>query len=266
VPPEILGRAVERLVRSGYHEIVLTGVNTGDYGKDLSPRSSLARLLTRLLEQRGPARIRLNSLEPRTVSDEVVRLLAEQPGLAPHVQVPLQSGCDAVLKRMRRNYRTPLYLERLQRLREAVPEIGLGADVIVGFPGETEAEFAQTERFIADSPLNYLHVFSWSERPGTPAAALDARVPGPVVRRRSARLRELAATLGHRFRRGFVGRRLEAVVLGSRGGGDSGRALTGNFIDVALDGGTSATPGTLVPVRITGAERETTHGVVEVGG
>jgi threonylcarbamoyladenosine tRNA methylthiotransferase MtaB len=142
-----------------------------------------------LLAIRGSNRIRLNSLEPLTVTDEIVDLIAREPRLASHLQVPLQSGSETLLRRMRRNYRLEQYATRLTRLRSAIPEIGLGADVIVGFPGETDELFEETYRFVENSPLNYLHVFAWSARPGTPAADLGDRVHGATVRARSRRLR-----------------------------------------------------------------------------
>ncbi|MCK5380132.1 MAG: MiaB/RimO family radical SAM methylthiotransferase, partial [Candidatus Latescibacteria bacterium] len=129
-------REAKFLVEAGYREIVLTGVNVGDYGRDLEPRCDLAALLRRLLSVCGPNRIRLNSLEPLTLTDEIVELMAGDPRLAPHVQVPLQSGSPTILRAMRRNYRLEQYRDALDRLRGAVPDVGLGADVIVGFPGE----------------------------------------------------------------------------------------------------------------------------------
>ena len=248
---------------AGYHEIVLTGVNTGDYGRDLEPPTSLAALLRDLLEVAGPNRIRLNSLEPLTVTDEIVELFASQPRLAPHLQVPLQSGSPAILRLMRRNYRLSAYRERVERLREAVPGIGLGADVIVGFPGETEERFRETYEFIADSPLNYLHVFSWSARPGTPAAELPERVPEREITRRSKSLRGLADDLSRAFRRGLVGRSLDAVVLDEvRGPGRELRALTGNFVEVLLEPG-SARRRDLVRVRIERIDGDRTLATVE---
>ncbi|MGD8377177.1 MAG: MiaB/RimO family radical SAM methylthiotransferase, partial [Acidobacteriota bacterium] len=136
VAPEDVETRVRDLIRAGYREIVLTGVNTGDYGLDLSPRTTLAALLRRILPLPGLGRLRLNSLEPRTVSDEIVDLLAEDPRLAPHLQIPLQSGSDAVLREMRRNYRASFYADLVERLRRRAPDIGLGADLIVGHPGE----------------------------------------------------------------------------------------------------------------------------------
>ncbi len=261
VPPQQVERALCSLLAAGYREVVLTGVNTGDYGRDLSPRTDLARLLRRLLAVLGPNRIRLNSLEPLTVTDEIVALMSGDPRLAPHLQVPLQSGSDAILRRMRRNYRLSSYLERVEAVRRAVPHAGLGADVIVGFPGETDARFAETLRFLEASPLNYLHVFAWSPRPGTPAADLPDRPHGSIVRERSARLRELAARLGHRFRRGFEGECLDAIVL-QAAAGNGIRALTGNYIELTVERhGWVPRRGDLIAARVGRAEPGRTRAV-----
>jgi threonylcarbamoyladenosine tRNA methylthiotransferase MtaB len=254
VPSEEVLEGAASLFRTGYREIVLTGINTGDYGIDLEPRTDLAALLEQLLAICGPNRIRLNSLEPLAISGGIVELMAAEPRLAPHLQVPLQSGSEEILRLMRRNYRLGQYLEKLQELRARVPHIGLGADVIVGFPGETDTHFRHTYDFIAGSPLNYLHVFSWSPRRGTVAAGLPGRIVGPVVRERSALLRRLADQLSLRFRRGFEGKLLDAVVL------TDVRALTGNYIDVKLEKG-EAVPGDLVGVEIRRARPDETIAV-----
>ncbi len=234
-PGDVLGRLGD-LTASGYREVVFTGVNTGEWGRDLAPRVALHDLLRRALAQDGLGRVRLNSLEPRTVTPEVIRLMADSGGrLAPHLQVPLQSGSDTVLARMRRNYRTADYRRVLGALRGANPDAGLGADVIVGFPGETEAEFEQTCRLIEGSELNYLHVFPYSQRPGTPAAAQPDQVPPPAIKERGARLRAIGRDLALRFRRRFVGRDVEALVLREARADGRLRALSGNFIDLWLD-------------------------------
>jgi len=257
VAPENVLASAGELAARGYHEIVFTGVNTGDYGLDLQPTTNLEALLRASLDRLGSVRLRLNSLEPRSVTDGIVRLMADDPRLAPHLQIPLQSGSDETLRGMRRNYRRSLWLERLETLRGAVPHVGLGADVIVGFPGETEERFEESYAFIAASPLNYLHVFSWSPRPGTPAAEFDRRVPPAEIRRRSARLRLLGAELAHEFRQRFVGERLDAIVLGPRSQDGALRALTGNYIEVVLPAG-SAAAGQPVEVEIVDVSREQT--------
>jgi threonylcarbamoyladenosine tRNA methylthiotransferase MtaB len=237
-------------------------VNTGDYGRDLDPKLNLAMLLHRLFDRCGPTRLRLNSLEPLTVTEEIIELLATEPRLAAHLQVPLQSGSAQVLRSMRRNYRRETYLDVLSNLRNAVPDIGLGADVIVGFPGETDTLFDETYDLIEGSPLNYLHVFSWSPRPGTPAADYPDRVDPRVQRNRSRRLRQLGADLSLRFRQRFEGRRLDAVALGHRRDELHQRALTGNFIDVDLPP-RSVEPGQPVNVRIGASTAERTLAFAE---
>jgi len=261
VPPDRVERVALDLIKDGYREIVLTGVNVGDYGRDLEPRTDLAALLRRLLDAVGPNRVRLNSLEPLTVRDSIIELMAADPRLAPHLQIPLQSGSDAILRAMRRNYGAGPYLERLGRLREAVPHAGLGADVIVGFPGETDARFRETLDLVQASPLNYLHVFAWSPRPGTPAAELSDRVHGSVVRERSAALRSLADDRSYRFRSGFAGEGLDAVVLSPSRDGRV-RALTGNFIEVSLPSH-ATTRGEIVRVRVEKVTRAETRAVVD---
>jgi threonylcarbamoyladenosine tRNA methylthiotransferase MtaB len=264
VPPRELSSSLAALVARGYQEIVLTGVNTGDYGRDLTPRTTLASLLSRLLETPGLGRLRLNSLEPRTVTDEILRLLKSDVRLAPHLQVPLQSGCDRVLGAMRRNYGTRFYAGLLERLRREIPTIGLGADVIVGFPGESEEEFEETCAFISASQLNYLHVFSYSHRPGTPASRLTGGVPRAVVEERSARLRTLGRELGLSFRRSLVGVPLRALVLYECRPDGRRRALTGNYIDMGIEPG-SAEPNTLVEAAICEAHLSDTRGEVRAG-
>jgi threonylcarbamoyladenosine tRNA methylthiotransferase MtaB len=253
-PDEVL-RRMARLTGAGYREIVFTGVNTGDYGRDLPSPLRLHDLIERALALPGLGRLRLNSLEPRTVTPAIVRLMAESDGrLARHLQIPLQSGCDAVLARMRRNYRTADYAAIAGRLRAAAPSIGLGADVIAGFPGESDREFEATCRFIEDSPLNYLHVFSWSPRPGTPAAALPDRAAPDVIRERSARLRAIGRSLSRRFRASFIGRTLPVLTLRAARPDGRLRALSDNFIDLGIDPpdrGTSGLVNRLLPATIT---------------
>lgn len=224
------------LLAAGYKEIVLTGVNTGDYGKDLDPGSDLVELLARLTGVPGDFRVRLNSVEPLCVTGALVDMIAGQPKIARHLQIPLQSGSDATLGAMRRNYRTRHYASVLQTLRARIPEIGLGADVIVGFPGEGESEFRQTVEFIRSVPLNYLHVFSYSRRPGTPASVLPGQIAPPVVAARSRTLRELGRELSGSFRQGQAGVPHRALVLGGRRADGRLRALTSNFIDLSIEG------------------------------
>jgi threonylcarbamoyladenosine tRNA methylthiotransferase MtaB len=255
--PMVLER-LAGLGRAGYQEVVLTGVNTGDWGRDLDPPARLHDLLEQALEAGAVPRIRLNSLEPRTVTDRIASLMAEASGgLARHVQVPLQSGCDATLARMRRNYRTADYARALERVLASVPDAALGADVIVGFPGETDAEFEATCRFVEAGPLAYLHVFPYSERPGTAAATFADRLPPAVVAARGARLRALGRALSLRYRRRFVGRTLRVLALRERRPDGRVRALSDNFIDCGIDPGVRPEGelfNRLLEVRITAAD------------
>jgi len=257
VPPEIVERSLLELLDAGYREIVLTGVNVGDYGRDLGESNNLQTLLERLLSVCGPNRLRLNSLEPLTVTDGIVDLMAAEPRLASHLQVPLQSGSREVLRGMRRNYRLEQYLDRLQTLRARVPDVGLGADVIVGFPTESEALFRESYDFVAASPLNYLHVFSWSARPGTPAAQLEERVPNAEIRRRSTAMRALGDQLSLKFRAGLVGQTLDAVALAPAADGRI-RALSGNFVELLLPAG-SARRGEVISARVSSATIDETE-------
>ena len=258
LPPDQVLRRISGLSAAGFREIVFTGVNSGDYGRDLDPPIALHDLLRRALLLPGLGRLRLNSLEPRTVTPEITGLLASSGGrLARHLQIPLQSGCDVILHAMRRPYRAADYAALLETLRRAIPAIGLGADVIVGFPGETDEQFDQTRRLIEASPLNYLHVFSYSVRPGTPAAARPDRVRPEVIRERRERLRSLGAELSLRFRRSFLGRTLPALTLQGRRPDGRLRGLSDNFIDIEIDpgrrrGGLSS--NRLLEVRITAVE------------
>lgn len=254
--PEVVAQA-RALAAQGVREIGLTGVNTGSWGADLEPARGLADLLEALLAADAvPERIRLNSLEPRTVTSRVLDLLAAHPKrLVPHVQIPLQSGCDRVLARMSRNYRTATYRRVVETAAARVPGICLGADVITGFPGETDADHAQTKAFLESLPLAYLHVFSYSPRPGTRAAELRAAVAPATVRARTNELRTVGAQLGRRFRVALAGSVQDALVLDGKGPGGARRALTGNYVEVLLDEGAAAA-GDIVPVRLGAPEAD----------
>ncbi|MCU0379543.1 MAG: tRNA (N(6)-L-threonylcarbamoyladenosine(37)-C(2))-methylthiotransferase MtaB [Bacteroidales bacterium] len=164
---EIADEARE-IVTSGVKEIVLTGVNVGDFGK--STGENLEELLKTLVKTEGLARLRLSSVEPNLLTDSIIELISAEPVLMPHIHMPLQSGNDKLLGLMRRRYTSGLFSERVARIRQLIPLAGIGADVIVGFPGETETDYEETYRFLEELPLSYLHVFSFSPRPGTPAA------------------------------------------------------------------------------------------------
>lgn len=212
-----------------YREVVLSGVNLGRWGREPGLRMRLVDLLRRLLAETEIERLRLSSVEPMDLSDGLLELMASSPRIARHVHAPLQTGSDAVLRRMRRWYRSRHYAERVRKARAWMPEAAIGADVLVGFPGETEAEFEESRAFIESLPFTYLHVFTYSERPGTPAAEMPGQVPVRERRQRSRVLRELAAAKNLEFRRNVIGKRLSAVTL------EQGAvALSSNYLKVEL--------------------------------
>jgi threonylcarbamoyladenosine tRNA methylthiotransferase MtaB len=210
-----------------YREVVLSGINLGRWGREAGGTLRLADLVRRLLEQTEIERLRLSSVEPMDWSDELLELVAGSPRVAKHVHAPLQSGSDRVLRRMHRKYRPRHYEDRIQKARAWMPDAAIGADVMTGFPGETEAEFEESRAFIDSLPFTYLHVFTYSERPGTPAAESAEQVPMEVRKERNRILRELAARKNLEFRRRMVGRKLSVVTLGEG-------ALSGNFLKVEL--------------------------------
>ncbi len=211
-----------------YAEIVLTGVNLGRWGREHGGGRQLVQLLRRLLDETPVRRLRLSSIEPMDWTDELIELVVTSSRIARHVHAPLQSGSDAVLRRMFRKYRPRHYRDRIMRAYQLMPDAAFGADVMTGFPGETEAEFQESADFIASLPFTYLHVFTYSERPGTRAAAVPDSVPWDVRKDRTRRLRELSEQKAQAFRRRLLGKTLSVVTLGGR------RAVSSNFVTVDL--------------------------------
>ncbi len=222
------GQVIEQVrnLAARYREVVLSGINLGRWGREAGT-FRLADLVRRLLEETGIERLRLSSVEPMDWSDDLLELVASSPRIAKHVHAPLQSGSDRVLRRMHRKYRPRHYEDRVRKARAWMPDAAIGADVMVGFPGETEAEFEESRAFIESLPFTYLHVFTYSERPGTPAAECEDRVPMEVRKERNRVLREMAARKNLEFRRAMVGRTLSVVTLNEG-------ALSGNFLKVEL--------------------------------
>lgn len=250
---EIL-REVHALVESGYREVVISGINLGRWGRDLSnslssqiPNSLSSRpqhslplaegnaewrdllfpvanskgrlrfeyLIRAILDETPLEKLRISSVEPMDWSDELIRLVAQSPRIAKHAHVPLQSASDRILRLMHRKYRPWHYREKIERIHAAMPAAAIGADVMVGFPGETDADFHQTRAMIEALPFTYLHVFTYSARPGTPAASMRNQVPVEIARERNRLLRELASEKRHAFMQSFVGGMVEAITLRS---------------------------------------------------
>ncbi|MFD1926519.1 tRNA (N(6)-L-threonylcarbamoyladenosine(37)-C(2))-methylthiotransferase MtaB [Sporosarcina siberiensis] len=209
--PEEVIRQAQQLVDAGYLEIVLTGIHTGGYGEDLKDYN-LARLLRDLeTKVKGLKRLRISSIEASQLTDEVIDVLKNSSIIVRHLHIPIQSGSDSVLKRMRRKYTMEFFAERLERLRDAMPQLAITSDVIVGFPGETEEEFMDTYNFIRDHRFSELHVFPYSKRTGTPAARMENQVDENVKNNRVHRLIELNDQLAKEYATLFDGEVLEVI-------------------------------------------------------
>ncbi len=235
LPPETVVDQVRGLVAAGAREIVLSGINLGSYGRDFTPRAYLGNAVRRILDETAVEHLRFSSIEPQDVTEDFASLVASSDRLAPHFHVPLQSGCDRILLAMHRWYRTELYAERIAVLRRMLPDAAIGADVIVGFPCESEDDFRETVEFIERLPVTYLHVFSFSARPGTAAESLAGAVRPEVTRERARALRELSAKKSAAFRAAQAGRLLRALTLNRHGEGWT-EALTANYLKVRIAG------------------------------
>jgi threonylcarbamoyladenosine tRNA methylthiotransferase MtaB len=244
---------VNTLVAAGYRELVISGINLGRWGRDLAPGTRMCGvrpfgklragsrppkaesadtfedLIRSILSDTSLEKLRISSVEPMDWSDDLIALVAESPRIAKHAHVPLQSGSDAVLRRMHRKYRPWHYREKIEKIRAAMPTAAIGADVMTGFPGETDAEFETTRRLIEELPFTYLHVFTYSPRPGTPAAEMVDQISVHIARERNKILRDLAEEKKRSFMRSFVGKTVQAITLGQCGAAapstSSGRAL-----------------------------------------
>ncbi len=233
-PDQVIAE-VQNLVAAGANEIVLSGINLGAYGRDFSPRVDLASVVRRILDETALEQLRFSSIEPQDVTEDFVALAASSPRIAPHFHVPLQSGSNNILKAMHRWYRAQHYAERIRLIRRLIPHAAIGADVIVGFPGETETDFDATRELIESLPFTYLHVFSFSTRPGTAAASLSGRVNENTIHERARILRALGRAKAAEFRKSQTAGVIRALTLARRGHGYT-EALTGNYLKVRIAG------------------------------
>ncbi len=225
---------IARVRSSGFREIALTGVHLGSYGRDLPLRSSLIDLLRMIAEAAGDDRVRfrISSLEPMDCSDEIVDLVADSSCFAPHFHLPLQHASNRMLVAMRRPYTIQYYRGLVDRIRERIPAASIGSDIIVGSPGETDADFAELEHYLADSPLTHVHVFPYSDRPGTAATQMPGKVHGSIVRDRAARIREIGRNLTDRFYDSQNGLVRSALTIE-----DGSLAVTDNYLKIRLEAG-----------------------------
>jgi threonylcarbamoyladenosine tRNA methylthiotransferase MtaB len=242
---------VRALVDSGYTEIVITGVHVGDFGLDLEERRALLPdLINDILRIQGLVRFRLSSIEPSTVSDELIQLMRSEERFARHFHIPFQSGSGEILARMNRRYSASEFADLLWRVVEAVPDCGIGTDVICGFPGETDAHFQTTFDALVELPITYIHPFTYSIRPGSTAESFQDQVPGEVRKRRTRSLKRLSRDKNLAFRKNHVGKIMPVYVEEARRNGKSILSgLTDNYLRVDLGSGSTTHP--LVDARLT---------------
>lgn len=219
----------KKLIHNGYKEVILTGVNVGDYGKHIG--KNLYKLLIDMLEVEGDYRIRISSIEPNLLTDEIIELTKTNSKLVNHFHIPLQSGSSKMLKLMQRRYKATFYEKLIYKLNQGIPDIGIGVDVIVGFPGETEEDFLETYNFLKALPISYLHVFTYSERPNTPAIEMDNVVPITERKKRNNMLRILSEKKRNEFYTKMVGKEVN-VIFEEGNGGNEMLGWTSNYVRV----------------------------------
>jgi threonylcarbamoyladenosine tRNA methylthiotransferase MtaB len=259
--PENILAEIRSLADYGFQEIVLTGVHLGAFGRRLEGCPHLADLLRRIVGIPGLGRIRLSSIEPMCFDRAIVRLAAESPVFAHHFHVPMQSGSDRILHLMRRPYTAARFQELLRYIQTELPDVGLGTDVLVGFPGETDRDFAETCGLIEQSPLTYLHVFPFSPRKGTEASSLPGQIPPRVMKLRLDKALEISRAKNLAFRRRFLGQVLPAITLAKEETMGMSVVLTGNYIHARVPG-LPVPPNRLVEIRIEDVRPDATFATI----
>jgi threonylcarbamoyladenosine tRNA methylthiotransferase MtaB len=274
VIPQVRGRSrslaphavideIRKLCERGAREVVLSGIDLGNYGRDLSPHAELGELLRRILDETSVERLRVSSVEPMDVTEDLIAIFAASGRMARHLHMPLQSGSDRILAAMHRWYHAEHYARRAELAREWLPDAAIGADVIAGFPSETEEDHQATLSLIERLPLTYLHVFSFSSRPGTSAADLRNQVSEQVIARRARELRALGEQKKSVFQAAHTGRAVRVLTLNRSGHDASGpwtRALSSNYLDARVSGVWPANQ--FLDVRITGVRDGHLTGVI----
>ena len=223
---------IRRLVAKGYREIVLTGIHLGNYGRDLHDGTSLATLVEELLRIPNLLRIRMGSIESVELSDDLINLIKDEPRVCRHLHLPIQSGSDAVLRRMNRHYRLPEYKKLISELREKIPGLALTTDLIVGFPGETEENFMETLETLRELRFSAIHVFPYSQRTGTPAAVFPNQVPGDIKKDRVHRVQELEKEVSKEYRKTFLQKTVHVLIEEEKNGYFEG--LSDEYIRVSI--------------------------------
>jgi threonylcarbamoyladenosine tRNA methylthiotransferase MtaB len=235
-PFESVLAGIQALSRSGYQEIVLTGIHLGNYGDDLIPKTCLGTLLNRIDDLNLIPRVRLSSIEPLELTDDIIKRVAESNILCHHFHIPLQSGDDHTLQRMGRPYTADDFRQRVTKIHNRLPDAAIGVDTIIGFPGETDTAFENTYTLIEELPIAYLHVFPFSPRPGTPAAGYPNKVSPHVVKHRCERMRTLGNSKRNEFYNQFIGQQLEILVENTRHRSTGLlKGFSSNYIPILID-------------------------------
>ena len=259
--PEHVLAEIQSLVAHGFQEIVLTGVHLGAYGRRIKGHPRLLDLLRQIIKIPELGRIRLSSIEPMCFGHGLIKLAAESPVIARHFHIPIQSGSDRILRLMRRPYTTAKFQGLLKAIDRELPDVGLGTDVLIGFPGETEEDFAETCTLLEGLPLSYLHVFPFSPREGTEAFTLPNHVPSAIMKRRLRKALEISKSKNLQFRRRFEGQILPAITLSNEENMGESTVLTSNYIHARVPG-LAIPPNHLVMIRMDAVRQDATYASV----
>jgi threonylcarbamoyladenosine tRNA methylthiotransferase MtaB len=237
MPLENILENIKQLKQAGYHEVVLTGVHLGAYGLDLSPPASLTELLIRIHKSKTIDRVRLSSIEPLELTDDIIKLVAETDSFCHHFHIPLQSGDDLILKKMHRPYTRSFFKDLVIKINKSIPDAAIGVDILVGFPGETEKAFENTYSLIEELPITYLHVFPFSPRSGTPASGYQHKVPSEVIKARCQKMRVLGNGKKRDFYKKIIGAKVEVLIEGKRDRSTGFlKGITSNYVPVLVKG------------------------------
>lgn len=250
MPLENVLENIKQLKQAGYHEVVLTGVHLGAYGLDLSPKAGLTGLLDRIQELKPIGRVRLSSIEPHELTDDIIQLVAKTESFCHHFHIPLQSGDDLILKKMHRPYTRSLFKNQIIKINELLPDAAIGVDTLIGFPGETEKAFENTYSLIDELPVTYLHVFPFSARKGTPASRYPQQIDSNTIKVRCEKMRSLGNAKKRNFYKKFTGKKVKILIEGKRDRSTGLlKGLTSNYIPVHVNGDDNL-KNTRVQVRI----------------
>ncbi len=228
---------VNEITKQGFQELVLSGIHLGQWGLDFNPKTNLSELIKEIEKIESLKRFRLSSIDPMEFSDELIETITNSEKFCRHLHISLQSGNNAILKAMKRRYTVEYYTELMEKLCKNIPNLAIGSDIIVGFPGETQEQFEETYENLRKLPVSYIHVFSYSKRKGTPAAIMENQVPENIKKERNKKLTELAKAKNYEFRKSFIGKELKVLIELARDKKTNMlKGLTDNFIPVLIDG------------------------------